>query len=401
MSGETKMKTSDDRARTQQHILLCVAGLTPQIITETLYALTQRRGERVDEVRVITTIGGRDRIMKVLLDQSAGKFYEFCRDYGIDSTTIRFDETTIALLRTPDGRTLADIRTVEENEYAGDQICEIVRELTKDTNTHIHASAAGGRKTMSIYLTAAMQLFGRAQDRLSHVLVSEEFETHPDFFYKPPAPRLLKTRDGREVSTDAAEIYLADIPFIRLRGVGPDGLHGAGARSYGNMVARAQADLDLLESEHKLQIDLKHNRVAVGTREVQLTPRELFFYAMFAGFRRDGRNTDGTVCLDNLKRDDFDRTFRLMTAARDEEVGIEECVTFDEFEFLQEMVEQITSGRERDGDDFKEKFHVINARIHGKFKKERLPEELTIRLREERGLSCYSLSVAPQRIQFI
>jgi CRISPR-associated protein (TIGR02584 family) len=387
--------------QTRRHILLCVAGLTPQIITETLYALTQERGERVDEVRVITTIGGRDRIMKVLLEPVAGKFYEFCRDFGVDPDAVRFDETTIALLRTPDGRTLADICTVEENEYAGDQICEIVRELTKGAGTRIHASAAGGRKTMGIYLTAAMQLFGRAQDRLSHVLVSEDFETHPDFFYKPPEPRLLKARDGREVSTDAAEIYLADIPFIRLRGVGPNGLRGTGARSYGDMVARAQADLDLLESEHELQIDLKNNRVTVGTRDVQLTPREMFFYAMFAGFRLEGRNADGTVCLDGLKRGDFDRIFRLMTAARGEEVGIEECTTFDEFEFLQEMVEQIMSGRERDRDDFKEKFHVINSRIHGKFKKERLPEELTIRIREERGLSCYSLSVAPQRIQFV
>ena len=49
---------------------------------------------------------------------------------------------------------------------AGDRICDIVRELTKDAETRIHASAAGGRKTMSIYLTAAMQLFGRVQDTL-------------------------------------------------------------------------------------------------------------------------------------------------------------------------------------------------------------------------------------------
>lgn len=389
------------KEQAQRHILLCVAGLTPQIITETLYALTQKRGERVDEVRVITTIGGRDRIMKVLLDPVAGKFYEFCRDHRIDPSGIKFDETTIALLRTPDGRTLADIRTVEENEYAGDQICEIVRELTKDTGTRIHASAAGGRKTMGIYLTAAMQLFGRAQDKLSHVLVSEDFETHPEFFYKPPAPRVLRSRDDREVSTEAAEIYLADIPFIRLRGVGPDGLRGASARSYGDMVARAQADLDLLESEHELQIDLRENRVTVGTRSLKLTPREMFFYAMFAGFRLEGRNADGTACLDSLKRADFERTFRQVTAALGDEVGVEECASFEEFEFLQEMVEQIMSGRARDRDDFKEKFHVINSRIHGKFKKKRLPEELTIRLREERGLSCYSLPVTPQRIKFI
>ena len=69
---------------TPRQILLCVAGLTPQIITETLYALTQQRGERVDEIRVITTLGGRDRIRQALLDPQQGKFFAFCRDYHHD-----------------------------------------------------------------------------------------------------------------------------------------------------------------------------------------------------------------------------------------------------------------------------------------------------------------------------
>jgi len=73
--------TSD---HTRRHILLCVAGLTPQIIPETLYALTQQRGERVDEIRVITTLGGRDRIRQALLDPQHGKFFAFCRDYHLD-----------------------------------------------------------------------------------------------------------------------------------------------------------------------------------------------------------------------------------------------------------------------------------------------------------------------------
>ncbi|MCI0665416.1 MAG: CRISPR-associated ring nuclease, partial [Acidobacteria bacterium] len=78
--------------------LLFVAGLTPQIITETLCAITQQRKEIVDEIRVITTLGGRDRLLKSLLDPTTGKFFEFCRDYEIDPATIKFDETTITLL---------------------------------------------------------------------------------------------------------------------------------------------------------------------------------------------------------------------------------------------------------------------------------------------------------------
>jgi len=80
----------------EKHILLCVAGMTPQIITETLYALTQERGERIDEIRVITTLDGRDKIMhgkgvpeESLLDPSAGQFYNFCRDFQIDPRSIK------------------------------------------------------------------------------------------------------------------------------------------------------------------------------------------------------------------------------------------------------------------------------------------------------------------------
>src|SRR5262245_25422180 len=126
-----------------RNILLCVAGLTPQIITETLYALTQR-GERVDEIRVITTLAGQDRLLNTLLAPKHSPYRAFCHDYGIDPASIRFDHTSIATVQTTDGRALDDIRLKAENERTADRICEIVRELTRQEGTRIHASAAGG-----------------------------------------------------------------------------------------------------------------------------------------------------------------------------------------------------------------------------------------------------------------
>src|SRR5882672_3470099 len=114
-----------------RNILLCVAGITPQIITEVLYALTQQRRERVDEIRVITTLQGQKKLLEGLLDSQGGKFFAFCKDYGIDPKSIRFDDTSIATVQTTDGRTLDDIRLKAENERTADRICEIVRELTK------------------------------------------------------------------------------------------------------------------------------------------------------------------------------------------------------------------------------------------------------------------------------
>jgi CRISPR-associated protein (TIGR02584 family) len=199
----------------KKHILLCVAGMTPQIVSETLWALVER-GERVDEIRVITTLAGKRKLTETLLGEN-GKFDEFCREFGIERSSIKFDETTITQLQKPDGENLEDIRTKEDNEIAGNDICRIVRELCKRENTRIHASVAGGRKTMSVYLAAAMSLFGRADDCLSHVLVSEDFEigNAPEFFYKPQKPQIIKLRDGREILTEKAEIHLAEIPFVR------------------------------------------------------------------------------------------------------------------------------------------------------------------------------------------
>lgn len=386
---------------TQRHILLCVAGLTPQIITETLYALTQQRGERVDEIRVITTLSGRDRITSALLDAQHGQFYAFCRDYHIDPASITFDETMLTLLRTPDGRTLDDIRTVEDNNYAANQICEIVRELTRDPGTLLHASAAGGRKTMSIYLTAAMQLFGRLQDRLSHVLVHEHFETHPGFFYIPPTPRELESTDRqgqiRRLSTAHATIHLADIPFIRLRGVMSDWMRHSGS-SYSAMVQCAQEDLNLLEATHILRIDVRKKTVAVANRWVKLRERELFVYALMAYLRQQGRGDTGYVRLDELTVDDLDAVFRRITTARGKECGLDDVDLVARFGFLDKLAGRMASAHEDARDDVKKTFEQVFSKIKRQCEDARLPERYHLTTRGERGALRYGLEVASERI---
>lgn len=386
----------------QRHILLCVAGLTPQIITETLYALTQQRRERVDEIRVITTGSGRDKIVKALFDPQYGQFYAFCRDYQIDPASIRFDETLIRLLYAPDRRMLDDIRTVADNTYAANQICEIVREVTRQPDTRLHASAAGGRKTMSIYLTAAMQLFGRVQDRLSHVLVHERFETHPDFFYIPPTPRLLDIKDRQgtpigQVSTAEATIELADIPFLRLQGVISDWMQH-GDTSYASMVQRAQEDLDLIEADHTLRLNLHRKTVTVANRPITLTERELLLYATFAYLRQQGRGEAGYVTLDDITVDDLDAVFRRISAARGVERGVDDADLLARFAFLDKMAARIESTAEETRTELRKTFEQTLARIKRKCEAERLPERYQPTTRGPRGALRYGLEVPPERI---
>lgn len=384
-----------------KHVLLCVAGTTPQIVTETLWAL-KTRGEQIDEIRVITTLTGRDRIREQLLDPKRGQFFAFCRDYGIDPGRIRFDESMITLLRSADERTLEDIRTPDDNAQAADQIAGLVRKLTEDPLTKLHASVAGGRKTMSVYLAVAMHLFGRTQDRLSHVLVSEEMESHADFFYIPPKPRILtiKDRSGKvvkKISTAHAKIHLADIPFIRMRGLLTERFL-AGSQTYGELVARAQEELDLLESSNDLQINVRKREVRVAGRATTLPKGELFYYILFAYLRRENRGIDGMVSLDEITSSDIDAVFRLLTAIQEKELGLEECTSYPGYGFLQGIAQRLDNRHPNDIEELRATFQSNRSKINRKLDAAGLPERYQIRSTGERGAIRYGLEISPERI---
>jgi len=377
-----------------------VAGLTPQIITETLYALTQQRGEQVDEIRVITTLGGRNRILQTLLDKENGKFFAFCRDYNIDPGSIRFDETRIRLLDGPDGRMLSDIRSVEDNAFAANQICEIVRKLTSHRHTRLHASAAGGRKTMSIYLTAAMQLFGRPEDRLSHVLVSEEFEMHPDFFYIPPTPQELDVKERssgqviKRISTADAEIHLADIPFIRLQGVRSEWWPASG-HSYSDFVQQAQDDLDLRDSVHELHINARQKTIVVANRAIKLAERELFIYALLAYMREQGRGENGFVRLDEIATADLDIVFRRLTAAKGKEYSLADSRLVSRYGFLSTLEQELVSPRPKDRKRITQTFRETVSRIKRKCDEQHLPERYLVTTSGAPGTLRYGIRMRP------
>lgn len=105
-----EQKLAEMAADGRRQILLCVAGGTPAIITETLWALKER-GERIHEIRVITTKEGHETILKgrvnkvdgsllpdeSLLDKKHGQFFKFLRDFP-EVGEIEFDEQHVHVL---------------------------------------------------------------------------------------------------------------------------------------------------------------------------------------------------------------------------------------------------------------------------------------------------------------
>jgi CRISPR-associated protein (TIGR02584 family) len=262
-----------------RRILICAAGLSPQIVTETLYALTVPGEPRFvpTEIRLLTTAEGAERARLTLLSDEPGWFHRLRRDYGLPE--IRFTLDSLHILRAADGRLLADIRTPEDNEAIADAITHQVRALTADPECAVHASIAGGRKTMGFYLGYALSLFGRPQDRLSHVLVSSPFESNPNFFYPAPVPRVIFSNgpDQRPLDASAATVMLADIPFVRLR----DGLQEALLRegaSFSEVVRQAQRNL----AAPSLTLDAATCRARCGETTLRLTPISFAWLAWFA-----------------------------------------------------------------------------------------------------------------------
>ncbi|WJW76663.1 CRISPR-associated ring nuclease Csm6 [Thiohalobacter sp. IOR34] len=275
-----------------RRILLAVTGLSPQVVTETLYALIKKAPRFVPtEIHLITTAEGAERARLSLLHEETGWFHRLCADYELSG--VSFGEECIHVIQDPAGGALSDIRTPEENERTADQIVEQVQKLTSDERSALHASIAGGRKTMGFYLGYAMSLYGRPQDRLSHVLVSAPFESHPDFFYPTPESRIIYTPgpDSKPLDTHMAEVTLAEIPYVRLRH-GLDERLTDGKTSFSEAVASAQAAVGPV----RLVIDLEGKRIEAGGKVLHLPPTQLAFLSWLARRKAEGHGPVRCPC---------------------------------------------------------------------------------------------------------
>lgn len=271
----------------KKRILLAVSGLTPQIVTETLYALATNPEDSFvpTEVHLLTTTEGAVRAKLLLLSTDPGWFHRLCTEHGLRG--VAFPEQNIHLLCGCDGRPLKDIRTAEDNQWAADCITEQVRLLTSDPESALHVSLAGGRKTMGFYAGYALSLFGRPQDRLSHVLVQSDYEFAADFFYPSLKRRVIEGRDKRPLDAAEAQLMLADIPFVSMRHGLPERLL-EGESSYSEVVKAANAAIGPAE----LVIDQRGCRIQAAGKVFAMGKSTLALLSIFA---RRAMNGEGPL----------------------------------------------------------------------------------------------------------
>lgn len=299
-----QIRKSGDKWR----VLVSVLGGTPAVITETLQELLRRSPPFVpDRIVVLTTTTG-ERGLDDRFDQS---LRALCVEHRVAAPDYR----PVELLRDVAGNPLSDIRSDSDNIAAANVIANRVRALTRYPENVLHASVAGGRKTMGTLLSDAMSLFGRGADAVSHVLVQPaEVELFArNFYYRPQVPFALLDRDnqpvrdrsGRALTSADVSLDLANKPFFRLRGLVDEPL--LTDRRNPIDFAEVTAAVNVMVNRPKLIVHSPASgEIEIdGFRRVKLDPTH---YALFrvaaeaatgalAGVRGDGTLTPGDFQL--------------------------------------------------------------------------------------------------------
>jgi len=309
-------------------VLLAVTGMSPAVLTETVWALAHE-GEPVipDRVIVVTTASGRDCLERELLTPlpafGSRTVWQALRDQIVPAAALLADPTSGSRLHpgvppltlesprvisAPDpttGRTreLADLRSPSDNEAAADFLLEQVRAIVENPDTRLIASLAGGRKTMGALLYACLTLVGRETDRLTHVLVNEPFENQRGFWFpgqpdsrtesrrqkaatraahreactgstETPASGHPAKPEPRNPQSDIPVVELADVPFVPLRNLFQREL-GRPAGRFAVLVEACREQVRQHAGEQvRLVVEQRRPEIDVNGTRVRLAPRE-------------------------------------------------------------------------------------------------------------------------------
>jgi len=277
-----------------KNVLLAVVGLTPQVITETLFALHQQN-KHIEAIHIITTRQGKEMINANLLSPKDGKYHSYLKEYNINPATINFGFDHVHTITDENGIEIDDIADEEENEWLLKKCLELTFRFTEDKNTAVFFSIAGGRKTMSACLMLAVQLYGRPHDRVYHVLVSPEFESTRDFYYPPrkSVPIELKDKDGQPYvkETRYASINLVPIPFVSIRNYLSKDLLKEPKDPASLMLSLVK------EEPYWLTVDLSSGKLKYKNLEIDMMPARLALYAFFV-MQKKNCNKSERICRD-------------------------------------------------------------------------------------------------------
>lgn len=288
--------------------LLAVTGMSPAVLTETIWALCLDKNPIVpDRVVVVTTLAGRRRLIDCLFDPLE-RFGGVCpwemmrRSLEVMGVPLlgklRFGKTAddIRVLTAVDASSgvsheLEDIRSAEDNRAVADFVLEQVRAFAENPDVRLVASLAGGRKSMGALLYACMSLVGREDDLLTHVLVNDPFDSVVEFYFPLQPGGMLTSRSGDLLDPRDARVDLADVPFVALRNLFLREL-GRGAGSFSRLVDTCRQNVRKRVGETlRLIVEANRTEIVVNDQRLRLSVREHLVMSFMAA-RAKGREPE-------------------------------------------------------------------------------------------------------------
>ncbi len=273
-----------------KNILICVSGLTPQIITETLYCLSIQKNTIIDELYVVTTTRGRAVIQGLDKEYNKERKYpplknemeRMCTKYKkIKLPKFNKDQLIVSSELSIE---LPDIRSDNDNKLFPNTLCDLINVLSKEKNNVLHCSISGGRKSMSVDMAFALSLFGRENDQLWHVL------THENREFKHFFPENKKQEKDLE---------LANLPYVKLRSIISRELGNERFKKlkYSDLVNFTQNEL-MRKTADKLFISSRRREIWYGENDrVKIEPKQIELYRYFLEY---GSNFNKPVKIDAL-----------------------------------------------------------------------------------------------------
>jgi len=250
--------------------LLVISISKPQVVTETIYCL-HKQGIKITELHVITTEEGLKEIKRSLMSSANNRLTQLCEDYNLPR--LSFGEEQIYLLKNASGELITDANRQQVQPEIADAIFNIVRDLTSDSKSRLHASIAGGRKTLSYYLGMAMTVFARPEDTLNYVSIDKNYE-NSDFFYPTPYEKYIYA-NGESLNTQDANVQLLAVPFMQLRESLPTKVL-KGQYSYQQTLESCKT----ITSRVQLVLDIVNTSLICSNKAVKLSRADFAFYWM-------------------------------------------------------------------------------------------------------------------------
>ena len=156
-------------------------GTSPQVLTETLYAIYKQGKPFPDEVYLITSENAKAKAVEWLFEKEQIehlKAHHRLPDF-------KFELDHILLMEHDNGELVFDGSEEQDQQSIADSITRIVAKFTSDENCRIHASIAGGRKTMAFYMGYAMSILVVSKMSLAMFLLAKILNFLISFFSQP------------------------------------------------------------------------------------------------------------------------------------------------------------------------------------------------------------------------